>query len=193
MLSATLLGALLMAPGIGFSAAPYADPLKPALPASTFQWDMSRTALVVIGPQVDFMSPKGAGWPVFGQSVTEQHLVPNLDRPFAAFKKAGATMAISPHYYPHDHKWAFEAPAETFSAQAWPLRSQGSPDTGWIPQLGRRFHAGVQTLHRRRQDHRRVAAQAVGPQSNDLTLQLRKQRIDKIVLAGMASKGLCQR
>lgn len=62
MLSATLLGALLMAPGIDFSAeTPYADPLKPALPASTVQWDMSRTALVVIDPQIDFMSPKGAG------------------------------------------------------------------------------------------------------------------------------------
>src|SRR5688572_19389683 len=57
-----LLGAMLMAPAVGFAAGnPYADPVKPALPASTFQWDTSRTALVVIDPQIDFMSPQGAG------------------------------------------------------------------------------------------------------------------------------------
>ncbi|MBN0609826.1 isochorismatase family protein, partial [Pseudomonas aeruginosa] len=76
--------------------------------------DSSRTALVVIDPQIDFMSKDGAGWAVFGESVTEQKLVPHLNQLFKAFKQAGATVAISPHYYyPHDHKWEFEAPAES--------------------------------------------------------------------------------
>ena len=37
------------------------------LPDAEFVWDRSRAALVVIDPQNDFLSPDGAGWPVFGQ------------------------------------------------------------------------------------------------------------------------------
>ena len=107
-------GAMLMATASGWAAAnPYADPAQPALPASTFQWDLSRTAVVVIDPQVDFMSSKGAGWKIFGESVTEQRLVPNLQRLLAASKRAGVMVAISPHYYyPHDHAWKHAGPAE---------------------------------------------------------------------------------
>jgi nicotinamidase-related amidase len=39
--------------------------------------DLKRTALVVIDPQIDFMSPKGKSWSIVGESVTEQKLVPN--------------------------------------------------------------------------------------------------------------------
>src|SRR6185369_12486395 len=81
----------------------YEDTKDSKLPDPGMQLDLARTALVVIDPQVDFMSPKGAGWPVTGESVTEQNLVPNLVKLFDASKRAGITVAISPHYYyPHD-------------------------------------------------------------------------------------------
>ena len=44
----------------------------PVLPDAGFVFDRPRAALVVIDPQNDFLSPDGAGWPVFGQSVTEK-------------------------------------------------------------------------------------------------------------------------
>src|ERR1700758_2431759 len=85
--------------------AKYADPAKPALPKTCMKLDLTRTAFVVIDPQIDFMSPKGKAWPVVGESVTEQNMVPNLVRLFQASKKAGITIAISPHYYyPQDHR-----------------------------------------------------------------------------------------
>ena len=190
--SAALLAAILVAPAAALAAGnPYAEPVKPSLPASTFQWDASRTALVVIDPQIDFMSPKGAGWPVFGQSVTEQHLVPNLQRLIAAFKQSGTPVAISPHYYyPHDHKWQFEAPAETVQHKlglfdrkgALTLDGFSNSGADWMPE----FKAYIE-------DGKTIVAsphKLYGPQSNDLMLQLRKQRVDKIVLAGMASN-LC--
>jgi hypothetical protein len=59
-------------------------------------------ALVVIDPQIDFMSPKGLTWPIVGESVTEHNVVSNLDRLFGPAKKAGITVAISPHYY---YRW----------------------------------------------------------------------------------------
>lgn len=192
LINATLLAAMLMASGVGFAAEnPYADPVKPALPASTFQWDTSRTALVVIDPQIDFMSPKGAGWPVFGESVTEQKLVPNLGRLFAAFKKAGATVAISPHYYyPHDHKWEYEAPAETVQHKLGLFDRKGALTLDGFRNSGADFMPEFKSVI---EDGKTIVAsphKLYGPQSNDLMLQLHKQRIDKIVLAGMASN-LC--
>ncbi|WP_245827364.1 hypothetical protein [Roseovarius gaetbuli] len=49
---------------------PYAPPAEPALPPSDMVLDLSRTALVVTDPQVDFLSPDGVTWGVVGESVT---------------------------------------------------------------------------------------------------------------------------
>ncbi|MHA6205648.1 cysteine hydrolase [Dyella soli] len=189
---AVVLTTALAASNAAFAASdPYADPVKPALPASTFRWDASRTALVVIDPQIDFMSPKGAGWPIFGQSVTEQHLVPNLGKLFAAFKQSGTTVAISPHYYyPHDHRWQFEAPVETVQHKLGLFDRKGALTLDGFRNSGADFMPEFKAYI---EDGKTIIAsphKLYGPQSNDLMLQLRKQRVDKIVLAGMASN-LC--
>ena len=74
---------------------PYADPKDPALPNPGMKLDLERTALVVIDPQIDLLSPKGAAWPVLGESVTDHNTVSNLARLFEASKRAGITVAIS--------------------------------------------------------------------------------------------------
>ena len=56
----------------------YDDPKEPALPPSDMTLDLSRTALVVIDPQVDFLSPDGVTWGVVGESVTEHGTVGNI-------------------------------------------------------------------------------------------------------------------
>src|SRR5262249_37324123 len=155
---------------------------------STFKWDASRTAMVVIDPQIDFMSAKGAAWPIVGESVTEQKLVPHLLQLFQATKRAGVTVAISPHYYyPHDHQWQFQAPAESLQhilhmfERKGNLNLDGFSGSGsdWLPEFKPYIEDGktiVASTHK-----------LYGPQSNDLMLQLRKQGIDKIILTGMAS------
>jgi isochorismate hydrolase len=77
------------------AASRYADPKNPALPNPGMRLDLRRTALVVIDPQIDFMSPKGAGWSIVDESVTEQNLVPNLVRLFDAAKRVDITVALS--------------------------------------------------------------------------------------------------
>jgi hypothetical protein len=77
----------------------YATPADSKLPPSDMKLDLARTALVVTDPQIDFLSPEGVTWGVVGASVKELNTVENLDRLFAAAKKAGLTVAISPHYY----------------------------------------------------------------------------------------------
>jgi nicotinamidase-related amidase len=170
---------------------PYADPANPALPASTFKWDTSRTAMVVIDPQVDFMSPKGGAWGLMGESVTEQKLVPHLLQLFAASKRAGMTVAISPHYYyPHDHQWKFQAPAESLQHKLGLFDRKGALTLDGFRGSGADF---MPEFKQYIEDGNTLIAsphKLYGPQSNDLMLQLRKQGIDKIVLTGMASN-LC--
>ena len=89
------------------------DGTVPSLPDAAFAFDRARAALVVIDPQNDFLSPDGAGWPVFGQGVTENHVVANLAKLFEAAESSDMTVAVSPHYdYPTDGEWQFGGPAE---------------------------------------------------------------------------------
>jgi nicotinamidase-related amidase len=169
----------------------YEDTKDSKLPDPGMQLDLTRAALVVIDPQIDFMSPKGAGWPVTGESVTEQNLVPNLVRLFQASKRAGITVAISPHYYyPHDHRWKFQGPLEILQHdlkmfdRKGPLTLEGFAGSGaeFMPEFKPYIEDGktiVCSPHK-----------LYGPQANDLVLQLRKQRVDQILLAGMAAN-LC--
>jgi nicotinamidase-related amidase len=170
---------------------PYADPKNPSLPDPQMKLDLERTALVVIDPQIDFLSPKGAAWPVLGESVTEHNTVPNLARLFEASKRAGITVAISPHYYyPYDHTWKFGGPLEIFQHnlgvfdRRGPLTLEGFRGSGadFMPELKQYAEDGKTIIC---SPHK-----LYGPQLNDLVLQLRKQRVDQIILAGMIAN-LC--
>lgn len=169
----------------------YADPEAPALPDPGMELDLGRTALVVIDPQVDFLSPQGAAWAVLGESVTEHNTVGNLARLFSASKKAEITVAISPHYYyPYDHTWKFGGPAEIFQHdigvfdRPGPLTLDGFRGSGadFLPELKEYIEDGKTIIC---SPHKLYS-----PRVNDLGLQLRKQRVDQIILAGMIAN-LC--
>jgi hypothetical protein len=75
--------ASIAAVGAGASEAaenPYADPAKPVLPKPDMKLDLRRTALVIIDPQIDFLSAKGVAWGVVGESVKEHNTVENIGR-----------------------------------------------------------------------------------------------------------------
>ncbi len=147
--------------------------------------------LVVIDPQNDFLSPKGVAWGVVGQSVTENRTVENLDSLFRAALDVDMQVFVSPHYYyPHDHQWRFEGALETLMHNInmfdrhGPLDLQGLADSGadWLEQFKPYIDDGKAVV---------VSPHKVfGPETNDLTLQLRKRNISKVLLAGM-SANLC--
>ena len=170
---------------------PYAPPEKPALPPSDMVLDIKRAALVVTDPQVDFLSPDGVTWGVVGESVTHHNTVANLGRLFEAAKKADMTVAISPHYYyPTDKGWKFEGALEKlmhkigmFDRES-PYSMDGFDNSGadFMPEYKKYILDGktiVTSPHK-----------VYGPEANDLVLQLRKNRIDQVILAGM-SANLC--
>ncbi len=87
---------------------PYAEPSSYGMPRKGMKLDPERVALVVIDPQIDFLSPKGIAWGAVGESVEQNNTVPNLLRLFKAAKGAGIPVVVSPHYYyPTDHQWEF--------------------------------------------------------------------------------------
>lgn len=170
---------------------PYAEPAEPALPPSNMELDLSRAALVVTDPQIDFLHPDGVTWGVIGESVTEHNTVENIESLFKAAKAADITVAVSPHYYyPTDHGWKFEGALEKLMHKIGmfdrrgPLNVEGFEGSGadFMPQYKKYIEDGktiVTSPHK-----------VYGNDTNDLSLQLRKAGVDQVILAGM-SANLC--
>ena len=153
--------------------------------------DKGRAAVVVTDPQIDFLSPKGVTWGVVGKSVQENNTVANIERLFAAAKKAGITVAISPHYfYPTDKGWRFEGALEKLMNKIDMFRRTSPVSLEGFENSGADFMPQYKTYIL---DGKTIVAsphKVYGPQANDLVLQLRKRRVDQVILAGM-SANLC--
>lgn len=153
--------------------------------------DTKRTAIVITDPQNDFLSPNGVTWGVVGESVTENRTVENIEELFKVGQKFDIPVFVSPHYYyEHDHGWKFEGALESLMHHIGmfdrkdQLNVEGFEGSGadWL-EIYKPYIAGknvtVTNPHK-----------VYGPETNDLVLQLRKQGIDKVLLAGM-SANLC--
>ena len=170
---------------------PYADPAEPALPPSNMKLDLSRTALVVTDPQNDFLSPDGVTWGVIGASVTEHNTVENIETLFKAAKAQDLTVAVSPHYYyPTDHGWKFEGALEKLMHKIGMFDRRGPLDVNEFEGSGADWLARYKPYI---EDGKTIVTsphKVYGNDTNDLSLQLRKQGVDQVILAGM-SANLC--
>lgn len=162
-----------------------------ALPNPGMIIDAERTAIVIIDPQNDFLSPSGVAWGVVGESVTENNTVANIEALMKAAKTYDLPLFISPHYYfPADHRWKFEGALENLMHsigmfdRPGPLQLEGLEGSGadWLDIYKPYIEDGKTVIC---SPHK-----VYGPENNDLILQLRKQRIDKVILGGMSSN-LC--
>jgi nicotinamidase-related amidase len=186
------LGALGAATQIAAAAEdPYADPAEPALPPSDMTLDHGRVALVVTDPQIDFLSPDGVTWGVVGKSVEEHGTVDNIERLMKAAKAADMVVAISPHFYfPTDHGWKFGGPLEKLMHKIGMFDRKGALTLEGFEGSGADFMPQYKAMI---EDGKTIIAsphKVYGPQNNDLVLQLRKNHVDQVILAGM-SANLC--
>ncbi|MDI1346209.1 MAG: cysteine hydrolase [Pseudolabrys sp.] len=153
--------------------------------------DLPRTALVVTDPQIDFLSPKGVTWGVVGKSVEQQDTVANIGRLFKAAKAAGMTVAVSPHYYfPTDKGWRFEGALEKLMHKIGMFDRKGAYNVDGFENSGADFMAEYKQYIFDGKTIITSPHKVYGPEQNDLVLQLRKQRVDQVILAGM-SANLC--
>ncbi len=149
------------------------------------------TALVITDPQNDFLSPEGVTWGLVGESVTANGTVDNIEALLKAAKASDTLVVISPHYYyPTDQGWQFGGTVEKMMHEihmfdrAGALSLDGFEGSGadWLEQYKPYINDGdtiVTSPHK-----------VYGPESNDLSLQLRKRGCSKVILAGM-SANLC--
>ncbi|MEW7291607.1 isochorismatase family protein [Aquimarina sp. 2304DJ70-9] len=160
------------------------------LPEPVFEID-GNTAIVITDPQVDFLSTKGVAWGAVGESVKENNTVANIETLFKLGERYNIPVFVSPHYYyPHDHTWKFEGVLERLMHnikmfdRTDQVSSEGFEGSGadWMPQYKKYINKSRVTVS--------GPHKIYGPESNDLALQLRKQKIDKIILGGM-SGNLC--
>lgn len=169
----------------------YAAPAEPGLPSTTMSLERGRAALLVVDPQIDFLSPDGVTWGVVGESVTEHGVVDNLERLFRAAKAIDMPVVISPHYYyPHDHRWHFEGTLEKTMHSIGMFDRPGPLDMTDFENSGADFMPQYKPYIF---DGKTIIAsphKVYGPEQNDAALQLRKLRVDQIILAGM-SANLC--
>ena len=189
--TAALLASVALATSAIAADNPYAEPETPGLPASNMELNLPRTAVVVTDPQIDFLSEDGVTWGIVGENVTANNTVENIGRLFAAAKKAGVTVMISPHYYyPTDKGWKFEGALEKVMHnfgmfdRVSPYSMEGFENSGadFMPQYKTYLFDGKTVIA---SPHK-----VYGPEQNDLVLQLRKNGIDQVILAGM-SANLC--
>jgi len=149
------------------------------------------TAIVITDPQNDFLSPQGVTWGVVGESVTKNNTVENLETLFKLAEANGIKVFISPHYYyKHDHRWKFEGALEKLLHNINMFERDGQTSSKGFEGSGADFLEPYKKYIEK--DFVTVVGphKVFGPEQNDLSLQLRKQKVDKIILAGM-SGNLC--
>jgi nicotinamidase-related amidase len=151
-----------------------------------FEVDTSTTALVLTDLQNDFLSERGKAYPLIRDSLARNGTAENIERLLAAASAADMHVFVSPHYYyPHDHRWiAPTTPLEDLAHQvglvdrAGPLLLDGFAGSGAdFPERYKRYLGGANTVVT--SPHK-----AYGTSTNDMILQLRRQRIESIILAG---------
>ena len=144
------------------------------------------SALVLTDMQNDFLSPKGAAYKLIEESLAQHNTAANLEKLLLAAKEYDFPVFVSPHYYyPHDHHWmAPLTPLEDLAHRIGlvgltdPLSLDGFADSGAdFPIRYKPYLCDGKTIVT--SPHK-----AYGTSTNDLVLQLRRRRIEKIVLAG---------
>jgi nicotinamidase-related amidase len=155
------------------------------------EFKQSDTAVLITDPQNDFLSENGVTWELVGDSVKENRTIENIEKLFNAAKSNGYEVFISPHYYyPSDDTWKFGGTLENVMHEINMFHRSGALS------LDEFSGSGADWLERFKpyiEDGKTIVAsphKVYGPENNDLALQLRKRRINNVILAGM-SANLC--
>ena len=141
----------------------------------------SRTALLIIDPQNDFLSEGGVAWDLVGDGVKSTKVVEHLVELREAAKKAGMPVFYCPHYY-SDNEFATWKHLNPIDKLMFDRKMFLKP--GW----GSDFHPDLEPDGNTYvlSPHKALS----GFWAGDIAIQFRQRGIDTIILAGM-SANLC--
>lgn len=144
------------------------------------------TALVLTDLHNDFLDPNGKAYGLIKESLARNNTVHNIELLLRAAGNARMKVFVSPHYYyPHDHQWvAPVTPLEDLAHRIGLLDRKGAltlegfgGSGADFPERYKPYVFGENTI---------VSSphKVYGPSTNDMILQLRRNRIEQIILAG---------
>ncbi|EPH95618.1 MULTISPECIES: cysteine hydrolase [unclassified Enterococcus] len=152
-------------------------------------FENKNVAIVVTDPQVEFLKPAGGGYGLTKDILEEVNTIDNLTTLLKEAKERGFKVFISPHYfYPHDHKWEFGGAGEKMMIEQG-MFARPNQYSEVAEGSGADFIEEIKPML----DENTIITsphKIFGPESNDLALQLRKNGIDTVILAGM-NANLC--
>lgn len=145
------------------------------------------TALVVINPQVEFLSPDGVGWGLVGRGVVENRVVDHLVSLFETAHTLDMPIYVSPYEFAGvENRWQFRdtrvaAQSADIADDSDAKIARQTPGSGgdWHQALKPMIENGSTIIVR---PHR-----LYGPESNDLVERLRAAGIQRVILAGMCA------
>ena len=148
--------------------------------------DLATTALAFTDLHNDFLSPEGKAYPLIEESLNKNDTAENIERLLRAAKRVGMHVFVSPHYYyPHDHQWTKPlTPVEDFAHKVRLLDRKGvftvedlDGSGADIPERYKPYLLDGNTVIT--SPHKGYSTS-----TNDMVMQLRRKRIEKIIVAG---------
>lgn len=163
-----------------------------SLPSPGMVIEQPKTALVITDLQNDFLSPGGKAWGLIKDSLAKNRTLENIEALLRAARDGGYPVVLSPHYYyPSDRKWVAPGGAlEDLMSELGVVARKGALTLDGFANSGadwpERFKPCLEACDTIVASPHKV----YGTASNDLVLQLRKRRIEKVIVAGPAGN-LC--
>jgi nicotinamidase-related amidase len=144
------------------------------------------TALVFTDLHNDFLSPTGKAYPLIEESLTRNDTAENIERLLRAAQTVDMKVFVSPHYYyPHDHEWVAPlTPLEDLAHRIGLVDRRGALTLNGFEGSGADFPDRYKPYLFSNNTIVTSPHKAYGTSSNDIILQLRRYRIEQIILAG---------
>ena len=148
--------------------------------------DLATTALAFTDLHNDFLSPNGKAYPLIETSLKKNNTADNIEHLLRAAKSVGMHVFLSPHYYyPHDHQWTQPlTPLEDLAHKVGLVGRKGALTLQEFEGSGADFPERYKPYLLDGKTVITSPHKAYSSSTTDMILQLRRYRIEKIILAG---------
>lgn len=165
----------------------YVDSEKMFLPKAQMKLQKDSIGLVVVNPQIDFLSPKGIGWSIYGASIKENNTIENIGMLFRVAKALRIpTFASYVVWNSQDLKTMPHTPVKNFiSGTRFAYGNGKGLNANDIDKSGADFLPEYKPFILDDKTILTTPRKDFGLKGSDLTAQLRMSGIKQIILCGM--------
>ncbi|GAB0172434.1 isochorismatase family protein [Helicobacter trogontum] len=165
----------------------YVDSDKVLLPKMQMKLQKDSVGLVVVNPQIDFLSPKGIGWSLYGASIKENNTIQNISMLFRVAKALRLPTFVSYVVWnSQDLKILPKTPMKNFVRGTKLAYGNGTGlNANNIEQSGADFLPEYKSFILDNKTILTTPRKDFGLKGSDLTTQLRISGIKQVILCGM--------